>query len=107
MTRSVYIAGPITGHADLNIPAFAAAAEQLRAAGFEPVNPHTLHDGRLDLSHDQYMRTDIRALVDCDAIHMLDGWQLSRGARVERTVAAVCGLAFVLADGSRDLDSEP
>ena len=78
MTLRVYIAGPITGMFVLNAPAFEAAADMLRAAGHEPVNPHTLHGGRLDLSHGEYMRTDLRALLDCDAIHMLPGWGRAR-----------------------------
>lgn len=36
---------------------------------------------------EDYMRDSLAALVDSDAIIMLDGWQDSRGACLERTVA--------------------
>jgi len=36
---------------------------------------------------EDYMRDGIAALVDSDAILMLDGWQESRGACLERTIA--------------------
>ena len=39
-----------------------------------------------------YMRTDPRALLDCDVIHLLPGWERSKGAGVELAVAQACGL---------------
>jgi hypothetical protein len=36
---------------------------------------------------EDYMRDGLAALVDADAIVMLDGWQKSRGACLERNVA--------------------
>lgn len=43
----VYLAGPMTGIADYNFPAFNAAAARLRAEGFDVVNPadHGVVDG--------------------------------------------------------------
>ena len=38
------------------------------------------------------MRRDIKLLVDCDAVYMLDGWPESEGARVEHTLARDLGL---------------
>lgn len=75
----------------LNAERFAAARAALAAAGHEPVNP-------LDLNapgdpYALYMRRDLRALLDCDAIHLLTGWRDSRGACIEHAVAVVCGLA--------------
>jgi hypothetical protein len=43
-------------------------------------------------SHRGYMRADLRALLDCDAIFMLPGWRESRGATVEHAVAVACGI---------------
>ncbi len=38
------------------------------------------------------MRMDIARLVTCDAVYMLQGWEASRGARLEHTIAAGLGL---------------
>lgn len=84
----IYISGPITGKPNLNREAFAQAAEAIRAAGHEAVNPHEitapLGD---DAPWEEYMKIDIAALVTCDAILLLEGWQGSKGARLENKIA--------------------
>lgn len=103
----VYISGPIRGYENGNRAAFAQAAEELRKMGHEPVNPHDVdkdHCGPC-LGDDAgegnphrygcYMIPDLRALLDCSGYTLLPGWQRSRGAKVERDVAKICGLKFV------------
>ncbi|WP_333986703.1 DUF4406 domain-containing protein [Burkholderia cepacia] len=88
----IYVAGPMTGHPQLNFPAFHAEAARLRALGYEVVNPAELNaDPGADWL--SCMRTDIKHLVDCDAIAMLEGWQTSRGAALEYTIALTLGHA--------------
>lgn len=92
-TMRIYVAGPMTGYPHLNFPAFHAEAARLRALGYEVVNPAELNaDPGADWL--QCMRTDIKHLVDCDAIAMLEGWQSSRGARLEYTIALILGHAL-------------
>lgn len=83
---TVYISGPMTGHKDLNFPAFIAAAFLLRDAGYDVVNPTELNPDP-DSSWSQCLRRDIVALMDCDSILMLPGWMDSRGACLERQIA--------------------
>lgn len=107
--RRVYVAGPIAGKEDANRAAFAAAAESLRGQGYDAVNPHEVEPhahpgecpswgyfpGENDRDHTSsccFMRTDLIALLTCDYIHLLDGWQQSKGASFEREVARVCGI---------------
>lgn len=40
------------------------------------------------------MSVCIRALLRCDAIVLIDGWQSSRGARIERLIAKMLRLNF-------------
>jgi hypothetical protein len=84
----IYISGPISGKPDGNKPAFEHAAELIRSHGHDPVNPHDVcaNIGKDALWHD-YMRKDIKALLDCDAIVMLPGWEDSRGACLEHLIA--------------------
>lgn len=88
----VYVAGPMTGLPDFNYPAFWAAAAELRARGFDVRCPTDNDDGSQGKPWDFYMRAALRTLVDCDEIVLLPGWEASRGARLERTVAEALGM---------------
>lgn len=84
----------MTGIPQFNYPAFAYAATVLRAQGVEVISPHELHDnGVAPASYDEertyewYLRAGLKALLECDEIVMLPGWQASTGARLERYVA--------------------
>lgn len=91
-----YISGPMTGLPDLNFPAFAQAAQALRQAGHDVVNPADLNPPGADWH--TCMRTDIKALCDCDTIAMLPGWISSKGARIERSLAHRLGLRITTVD---------
>jgi hypothetical protein len=93
MTR-IYIAGPMTGIEDLNFPAFNAAAERLRAAGHEVINPAEINPDKT-MSWEQCMRRDIPELCTCDAIAMLPGWGSSKGATLEHLIAVKLGLDVI------------
>lgn len=82
----IYLSGPMTGIPDYNIPAFTEAAERLRRAGFEVVNP-----AENGLPHDaewhRHMRVDIANMMTCEGLVTLPGWQASRGAKLECDIA--------------------
>ncbi len=96
----LYLAGPMTGHPDLNFPAFHAAAASLRALGHDIVSPAEINGGADELvacaamSPEQQkahwkacMRKDIAHLVTCEGVVLLPGWLGSRGARQEHSIA--------------------
>lgn len=91
MKERVYISGAIAHH-DLRERkrAFADAARFLELKGYEPVNPF---DNGLPDEADwrEHMRADIEMLLSCDCIYMLQGWETSKGARLELEVAASTG----------------
>lgn len=101
----IYLSGPITGHPN-HIRDFADAAERVRATGHEPLDPHDVlvypHKGdcpegaRNGVADPHtwpcYLRSDIVAMLGCDAVLMLKGWAQSRGACFERRVASKCGV---------------
>lgn len=84
----VYIAGPMTGLAHFNRPAFFAAEAYLHGLGARVMNPAILPDG---FSHDAYMRIAIPMLMECEAVAFLPDWQQSKGARKEFTRAHAFG----------------
>jgi hypothetical protein len=106
--NKIYVCGPMSGYPGLNEPAFRAAAASLGRVGREVIVPHDVlpreHPGSCPASHRVetqgkhevacYLRADLAAMLDCDAIYVLDGWEASVGARLEVQVAAACGLAI-------------
>jgi hypothetical protein len=94
----IYLAGPMSGLPEYNFPAFRDAAARLRALLFDVVSPVELDHGPGEpgsYSNQHYLRNDLRALLDCDAIALLPGWEQSIGARCEVAVAITLGLGFV------------
>jgi len=88
----VYISGPMTGYPEFNYPAFHAAEAAWTAAGHEVFNPARNADGSTDRPWSFYIRLDIALLLQVDAIAMLPGWEKSRGANLERTIAEALDL---------------
>jgi hypothetical protein len=92
----LYLAGPMSGYAELNFPAFHAETARLRALGFQIVNPAEINAdpsaGWLEC-----MRADIKQLVDCDGVALLPRWNESRGASIEQTLARDLGLRVFVA----------
>lgn len=89
----VYLAGPMTGLPDFNFPAFNAEAAILRAQGLTVINPaeHGIVDGA---DWGDYLRHDIAGLVSCERIHLLPGWERSKGASLELYIAQQLGMAI-------------
>ena len=89
----VYIAGPITGHDDY-IVKFNSAEGRIRTRGHEPVNPARNEAN----DYKGYIDKGLEQLKECDAIYMLRGWELSKGALLERSYAQTVGLTIMYED---------
>lgn len=95
MQPRIYIAGPMRGYPEHNVPAFDAAAARFRAAGWRVVSPVEVSEALgAGLQPEAYVAEDIKLLVGCRAIALLPGWEASTGARCEATVALTLGHAF-------------
>ena len=91
----IYISGKISG-TDLTETRkrFAAVAKAMKRIGVEPVNP--LENGLSE--HDTWeahIIKDIADLLHCNAIYMLQGWQESKGARIEHYIATEIGIPIM------------
>jgi hypothetical protein len=88
----LYISGPMTGLPEFNFPAFMAAAKELRKRGHQVCNPAEKNEeGNPDMQWIDYMRLDIKMLMDCDGVACLPGWENSRGAKIEVDLARSLG----------------
>ena len=83
--------GPISGHDDLNQPAFETARTALLQAGFECVTiPHDLT--RPTDAYEDCMAVSLDHLINrCDLVVTLPGAPSSRGASLEISVARIIG----------------
>ena len=88
----IYISGPIS-HDPNHEVAFTNAEEYLKYLGYEVVNPVDIPDSEFngpdrDVQRWHYfMKESIKLLMCCDQIYMLEGWEESRGARLEQKIA--------------------
>ena len=93
----IYISGKISGLAlEVAEKNFEIAEQKIKEIGHIPVNPMKLHDYKPELTWHDYMSADLAALVYCDAILMLENWEDSRGAKVEKALAEALNLKVYL-----------
>lgn len=91
--KRVYISGKITGLSEKEwTENFEAAEKALTEAGYRVINPAKV---KVDLDYQEYLTIDIILLGRCDAIYMLDNWQDSNGAKVERATAEALNLTVI------------
>jgi hypothetical protein len=92
MQKVVYISGPMSNLPDHNFPAFDAAEKELLERGYRVINPANNDNRSHGKPWEFYMRLDIKHVAESDLMYVLDGWQNSRGARVEVFIAKVLGI---------------
>ena len=83
----IYISGPMTGCPNLNYEAFDKARDHFLSLGHEVVSPADLGRQYGEVSYEECLKRDISALLTCDTIYLLLGWEDSFGARIESLLA--------------------
>lgn len=90
-----YIAGKIGNLSpDDYKPKFERAAQVLLSTGYVPVIPYQL-DHKPDSEWEDYMKTDIAAMLGCDAVYALNNWRSSKGARIEIGLAIKLNIPII------------
>lgn len=90
-----YISGKITGIENKANELFEKGCYEAEKLGLgNPVNPMTLpHDH--DKSWINFMKEDVKAMLDCENVYMLNNWKDSKGATIEHDIAKSLGLNIV------------
>ena len=88
----VYISGKISG--ELNYKQkFDEAEAILKNKGYEVFNPAS--NFHKDWTYSDYMKFDIKHLLNCTHIYLLHGWEKSEGAKLEKLIADKCGIEVI------------
>lgn len=105
----IYIAGKMRGIKDFNKQAFYDAESYLISLGHDAVNPFAIDvemgidmtspngdtsdiKGFTQDSLKEIICRDVDALLECDAVYMLESWRDSKGAKAERAIAQWAGI---------------
>lgn len=92
MTKTIYIAGKVTGLLpEPTALKFKEAQEELEAKGFDVINPIELINNPKE-DWDVAMNKCLEALEYCDAIYMLPCYIDSKGAMIEHRTATKLGI---------------
>jgi hypothetical protein len=84
--KKIYLSGGISGRKYEQVMVqFEQMEYYLKTHGHEVVNPAKF--GVDERSWEDYMKMSVIEMMSCDAILMLQGWQNSRGATIERNLA--------------------
>jgi nucleoside 2-deoxyribosyltransferase len=106
----LYVSGPMTGYDGHNFVAFDVAERVLEEMGYNVVSP--AQDGDLDSegegtsTREQFMRRDIDWVLSADGVVVLDGWEMSRGSRLEVAVAREIGLPIFRLEGEELVEED-
>lgn len=117
VTEKVYIAGPMRGIPVWNFQAFDSARDRLLKLGYEVISPADIDRqewGGDPLTNRELLqrlesevaawgleeirevaRRDLLAILECDALALLPGWEMSTGSRAEYFLAKWLGLPIL------------
>lgn len=110
MSKSIYVAGKMSGLPGFNFPAFDAAAADLRAKGWRVISPAdhdrdtgfdgvgtTGHESLADRGFDlkAALLWDLEQVANVDAIFVLRDWETSKGTAAELALATALGKEII------------
>ena len=107
----VYCSGPMRNHPKHNFAAFDALRDKLVDLGHQVISPADMdrasgfhatdHDG-YDFDIRKALQRDIDAMLSCEAVVLMRGWETSKGATAEVAYARCVGMRILDADTLED-----
>ena len=96
----IYLSGKITGlDKEVYSKQFARAESFYKTGGFDVVNPVKIGEEVLKINPkaewQDFMQEDLKALRTCTHIALLEGWEESKGAKIEKAEAEKLGLEIM------------
>ena len=91
---TIYISLPITGQEQEAREKADLTKAMLSRAGHKVITPFEVYAGK-NPDYKDHIAFGIRALLDCDAIYLCDGWQFSQGCRLEAEAARIYKLQIM------------
>ncbi len=87
----------MTGEPEYGYPVFNAYESVLKSRGYEVINPVSVgvHEG---WTWEQYMKEDLKLLLQADMVALLPGFYNSKGSRTEMYTAGIVGMKTVPID---------
>lgn len=96
LRNRIYIAGPMSGYFKYNYPAFDAEKLRLESLGFEIESPADMGLEDAGFSWEDCMKAAIAKMMTCQGVSLLEGWEKSRGACIEKQLADSIGMDVYL-----------
>ena len=94
----VYISGRVSGLSEkVYKNNFNSTELYLTGLGYDVVNPVS-YPQNPNWKWEDYMKFDIKLLMDCDYIYLLEGWESSDGASLEHFIATNVGIKVLRLD---------
>lgn len=114
-----YVAGPMSGVPQHNIPMFDRVTDALRNFGYTVISPAELDEPEVreealadptgsvnnisGMTWGDFLARDVKLVSDeATGIALLPGWQQSRGARLEAFIGLLCDHRFAEVDTFQD-----
>ena len=96
----IYLSGKITGlDKEVYTRQFERAETFYKTSGFDVINPVKIGEEILkqnpSATWEDFMQKDLEALKTCTHIALLEGWEESKGAKMEKAEAEKLGLEIM------------
>ena len=92
----LYVSLPISGHDMSRVRERCERARMEYGDRYDVITPIDLCGGDESLPYSWCMGRCVEALLECDSVVFLSGWETSRGCKAEYEIARIYGLSVIM-----------